>query len=114
MEGVHKQHCCILHGCKYGEDKTCPVVNFKIKQDHHCGDCNVDKYKILSIISLDYYKEIILRDVIDDSVFYSFKKIEESDFIEVKKYTNKNSHGVWIHRVDGILSALELIELIED
>ena len=24
--GIHEEHCCILHGCKYGDD-DCPVVS---------------------------------------------------------------------------------------
>jgi hypothetical protein len=24
--GVHRQHCCTTHGCKYGEHTTCPVA----------------------------------------------------------------------------------------
>jgi len=36
--GVHARHCCIRHGCKYG-DADCPVVNGKIVQTHLCQDC---------------------------------------------------------------------------
>lgn len=36
--GVHKAHCCYIHGCKYG-DPECPVVNGLTKQDHLCWDC---------------------------------------------------------------------------
>ena len=28
--GVHRTHCCILHGCKYGDD-DCPVVSGEIR-----------------------------------------------------------------------------------
>jgi len=37
--GVHRTHCCILHGCKYG-DKDCPVVNAEILQEYLCEDCS--------------------------------------------------------------------------
>lgn len=37
--GVHRTHCCIRHGCKYGE-KDCPVVTGKVKQDYPCEDCS--------------------------------------------------------------------------
>ena len=36
--GVHKTHCCIQHGCKYGDD-DCPVVLGIIKQEYVCEDC---------------------------------------------------------------------------
>ena len=36
--GAHKTHCCILHGCKYG-DPDCPVVQRVIVQDYLCEDC---------------------------------------------------------------------------
>lgn len=36
---VHQSHCCVIHGCKYG-DKDCPVVGKKIKQLYLCYDCN--------------------------------------------------------------------------
>ena len=39
--GVHRTHCCILHGCKYG-DSDCPVVNAQVKQDYTCEDCDYD------------------------------------------------------------------------
>ncbi len=42
--GVHRTHCCILHGCKYG-DNDCPVYTGIIKQDHPCEDCSYDGLK---------------------------------------------------------------------
>jgi hypothetical protein len=41
-EGVHRTHCCIKHGCKYG-DEDCPVANGSIKQDHDCEYCYMEK-----------------------------------------------------------------------
>lgn len=37
-ESVHSRHCCIEHGCKYGEE-DCPVWLGYEKQDHHCEIC---------------------------------------------------------------------------
>ena len=37
--GVHRTHCCIAHGCKYGDD-DCPVVIGEILQDYLCEFCN--------------------------------------------------------------------------
>lgn len=39
-EGVHRTHCCLLHGCKYG-DEDCPVVNKRVRQAYPCEDCGV-------------------------------------------------------------------------
>ncbi|MDD4779179.1 MAG: hypothetical protein PHT02_01055 [Tissierellia bacterium] len=39
--GVHRTHCCVKHGCKYG-DKDCPVVKGEIRQDYTCERCNYD------------------------------------------------------------------------
>jgi hypothetical protein len=36
--GVHVTHCCIVHGCKYG-DKDCPVVIATHKQEYLCELC---------------------------------------------------------------------------
>lgn len=41
--GVHASHCCVGHGCKYG-DPDCPVVNELIKQKYMCEDCDDDGY----------------------------------------------------------------------
>lgn len=38
-EGVHRTHCCVIHGCKYG-DVDCPVEYGIIEQDYPCQDCN--------------------------------------------------------------------------
>ena len=34
----HLNHCCIHHGCKYG-DENCPVVLGRNKQSYPCGGC---------------------------------------------------------------------------
>lgn len=47
--GVHKTHCCIIHGCKYG-DPNCPVVNGSVKQEYICEYCEMDNIKTLEEI----------------------------------------------------------------
>jgi len=39
--GVHTSHCCVRHGCKYG-DEDCPVVLGTHKQKYDCEDCDRD------------------------------------------------------------------------
>lgn len=41
-------HCCIIHGCKYGDD-DCPVVTKKVKQEYTCEGCNESGIKNLII-----------------------------------------------------------------
>lgn len=38
---VHSTHCCVLHGCKYG-DHDCPVYLGFINQTHACESCSLD------------------------------------------------------------------------
>jgi len=40
-EGVHRTHCCIFHGCKYGSS-DCPVKNGEIEQEFICEDCSIE------------------------------------------------------------------------
>jgi len=35
---VHTEHCCIVHGCKYGL-RRCPVSSEKKKQSGPCQSC---------------------------------------------------------------------------
>lgn len=37
--GVHETHCCLKHGCKYG-DEDCPVALDLIKQQYPCEWCD--------------------------------------------------------------------------
>lgn len=47
--GVHRTHCCKIHGCKYG-DPECPVENGAIKQEYLCEDCSeIDEILLKSI-----------------------------------------------------------------
>ncbi len=36
--GVHITHCCVKHGCKYG-DIDCPVATKLVLQKYPCEDC---------------------------------------------------------------------------
>lgn len=37
--GVHISHCCLMHGCKYG-DEDCPVVTGEAVQEYTCESCD--------------------------------------------------------------------------
>ena len=41
LMGTHRSHCCVYHGCKYGDDETqCPVFGGRLTQDHPCETCD--------------------------------------------------------------------------
>lgn len=42
--GVHRTHCCIMHGCKYG-DENCPVTDGEIRQEFPCEECDREHIK---------------------------------------------------------------------
>ena len=63
-DGVHVHHCCIFHGCKYG-DETCCVVKGKHTQMYSCEECqsmNIDmKFNVNPIhvnVQLEEYIKI--------------------------------------------------------
>lgn len=41
---VHTEHCCVVHGCKYGEEESCPVWLGWKPQSFPCEDCSCDAY----------------------------------------------------------------------
>lgn len=49
--GVHQNHCCVVHGCKYG-DEDCPVVSRDVVQSYSCEDC-LDWQKPWKNINID-------------------------------------------------------------
>lgn len=46
---VHTEHCCVIHGCKYGNDK-CTVTTRKKPQSFCCEDCGGDGIESLKTI----------------------------------------------------------------
>ena len=37
---VHTEHCCLIHGCKYGDDENCTVATKQKRQSFPCEDCH--------------------------------------------------------------------------
>ena len=56
---VHTEHCCVLHGCKYGEDDFCPVVLKQRRQSYLCESCNF-MWKNSTLENTKLWKEIDL------------------------------------------------------
>lgn len=44
MSSVHSSHCCVLHGCKYGEE-SCPVVIKTEAQEYPCEWCHEEGFE---------------------------------------------------------------------
>lgn len=43
-EQVHADHCCWIHGCKYGDD-DCPVEAGRVQQQYRCHQCQEDGFE---------------------------------------------------------------------
>jgi hypothetical protein len=60
--GVHARHCCILHGCNYG-DSDCPVITEEVVQEYLCEFCDddevesVEEAKAIHLESDAFYRE---------------------------------------------------------
>lgn len=56
---VHTEHCCILHGCKYGEDDYyCTVATGRKPQSYPCESCNYDGIQAVETIQKILAKQI--------------------------------------------------------
>jgi len=45
--GTHRLECCILHGCKYDDDK-CPVATGIVRQVYICEECTKEGLKTVN------------------------------------------------------------------
>lgn len=48
-DGVHANHCCVVHGCKY-LDPDCPVYNRRIEGVVSCESCTDYNFKVIKYI----------------------------------------------------------------
>lgn len=80
--GVHRAHCCVKHGCKYGED-DCPVYNGSVTQKYPCQDCS---------------------DYPDEAVDFEPKKEDNSPMENNNAYYARELAGSlekWAHRIEN-------------
>lgn len=80
--GVHATHCCILHGCKYGE-KDCPVTNGKITQVYPCQDCRTqgEYFGRMKYPHGEMVKDLVEEMITYGAVFqFTNKKTDETKF----------------------------------
>jgi hypothetical protein len=61
--GVHTSHCCLQHGCKYGDD-DCPVASGGHKQEYPCETCGMMERGHYEV-SLDEEGLKILKQVVE-------------------------------------------------
>lgn len=47
VKDVHTEHCCIVHGCKYGNDSECTVTSVGVRQSYPCEMCGPEYDHIL-------------------------------------------------------------------
>jgi len=43
-QNVHTEHCCFIHGCRYGNNSACPVASGD--QAQRCGICEECDYEL--------------------------------------------------------------------
>ena len=75
--GVHATHCCIIHGCKYGEYDTCPVCLAEVKQERLCEFCYdfvYEELKMKSELQSEIDQEFLKR-----SRLYKLNKISKNN-----------------------------------
>ena len=70
-KNVHTEHCCKLHGCKYG-DKDCPVVLDIQKQSYLCERCEED---LVDAQGLTEYYFSLLSDEERSNIMNQYCKI---------------------------------------
>lgn len=74
----HLNHCCIKHGCKYG-DENCPVVLGRDKQRYPCEDCDQE---YISEYFFEETKKIFNENMLEAIKVQFLKPIFEDDFPE--------------------------------
>jgi hypothetical protein len=91
--GVYRTHCCVLHGCKYGEVSTCPVCNGQVKQEYLCEDCDKTKYMTDHYSVEDQWRQIDNRMKLEKNEL-RVKKIKR--ILKKKKCQNSKIRKLYI------------------
>lgn len=89
---VHTEHCCLVHGCKYG-DSDCTVVAKIAPQSYVCEICGMDDISSLNELKLRHpevfgmskrYELIIQADENDADYVTSINEIDEETLELIK------------------------------
>jgi hypothetical protein len=75
--GTHATHCCKRHGCKYGDDRDCPVTLDLVKQVYSC--------ETGSIMGEDCFGE----DIDFQMIYDEYKLVLE----QIESLTKNSSNG---------------------
>jgi hypothetical protein len=80
---VHTEHCCIDHGCKYG-NKFCTVASEEKEQSHSCEQCDLDDELIAEAARIlkdrKYHRKKEIPASVDDVVPNVMPKINGKSF----------------------------------
>jgi hypothetical protein len=72
--GVHVEHCCLIHGCKYSAD-DCPVVDGTVTQEYPCELCG-DESDAADRLVIDAIRD---RNQWRDASIQAGKKLEAAE-----------------------------------
>jgi hypothetical protein len=88
---THQTHCCVLHGCKYGNSE-CPVVLKQLKQEYLCEECDWEGISDIEYLELiTSLKHIIVAYWIPGS---SIEKTVGIPHHTTYDYTNKKRDDI--------------------
>ena len=100
--GVHRTHCCKIHGCKYGDD-DCPVVLGIVKQDHPCEECGIEK--LYTLADLEKARED--TRVKCKEAFIDGYESGHNDTVESRYGCSDELADNWIYDNFGSISSIE-------
>lgn len=122
--GVHETHCCVKHGCKYG-DKDCPVVLEQIVQAYRCQDCppvikdnTLELSKFISLVNSGYQDWLEINDVDKITVTHDNVVIPEltelqHEMVELIKRKDVITNYFYSIRPDTYIRKLKIKKIID-
>lgn len=116
--GTHQTHCCIQHGCKYG-NANCPVVNETVVQEYACEDCGNTKPWIVTRVSVSEEvflgcKNITRHHFIFDNTKYSFEIGQVIEFSTPSMKTTCKRFLDTVHQDKELAPNLSIGTLIDE
>lgn len=85
MKDVHTEHCCIVHGCKYGDD-DCTVTSKRHPQSspcEYCDDDGIDPTKPTPETNIYQIKDNCYYKCVNSKVLlYSMGRLKDSQGVD--------------------------------
>lgn len=104
--GVHITHCCVLHGCKYG-DEDCPVVTQETVQKYECEDCSNSMIPAFFNLGVKKINAPLLEILLQKEGIESTLILDEDVNVEtnqlVQAYAEKLQENQWQEAIEEIL-----------